>query len=335
VIISVLKFHCSSSEKKMNATDRNLIGQDQPPKNETPKPTTRHSWWAYLLIALGVLTLLDRFGVPTWGVWNVTGMWWPLILIVIGIGLLTRPYSWGRPLTVGLVITAMLVATLWNRNQPAFLSAQTSETISQAITATRAEIQLGTSVGRLEIGANTSGKLIDGTLDLANRNRLEREFGTRGSAQFVRLEAVMNGPSIGLPFFVDGQNSDWKLGLSPNIPLVLRIKTGVGKSEIDLSKLRVTDFTLEGGVGAMRVVMPASGRVMARIESGVGATKIRIPNTMKARVRASSGIGEVRVLGSYERDGDVYTSSGFETASNRLELEIKGGIGQITVESGI
>jgi Cell wall-active antibiotics response 4TMS YvqF/Domain of unknown function (DUF5668) len=318
----------------MNATDRNLIRQDLPPTNEAPKPTTRHNWWAYLLIGLGVLTLLDRFNLPTWGMWNVTGMWWPLILIVIGFGLLTRQYTWGRPLTVGLVIAAMLLAVFWNRSQPAFSTGQSTENISQAITATRAEIQLGTTVGKLEIGANSSGKLIDGTLELGNRNRLEREFGTRGSAQFVRLEAGMNGPNIGLPFFLDSQNSDWKLGLSPNIPLVLRIKTGVGKSEIDLSKLRVTDFTLEGGVGSMSITLPASGRVMARIESGVGSTKIRIPNGMKARIRASSGIGEVRVLGSYERNGDVYTSSGFETASNRLELEIKGGIGQITVDSG-
>jgi hypothetical protein len=318
----------------MNTTDRNLIGQDLPPTNEAPKPKTRHSWWAYLLIGLGVLTLLDRFDVPTWGLWNVTAMLWPLILIVIGVGLLTRPYTWGRPLTVGLVIAAMLVAVFWNRNQPAFRTGQTTETISQAVTATRAEIQLGTTIGRLEIGANTSGKLIDGTLELGNRNRLERKFGTLGSAQFVRLEAVMSGPSIGLPIFMESQNSDWKLGLSPNIPLVLRIKTGVGKSEIDLSKLRVTDFTLEGGVGAMRVTLPATGRVAARIQSGVGATRIGIPNGMKARIRASSGIGEVRVLGSYERNGDVYTSSGFETARNRLELEVEAGIGQVTVESG-
>jgi Domain of unknown function (DUF5668) len=317
----------------MNATDRNLIRQDLPPTNEAPRPKPRHNWWAYLLIALGVMTLLDRFNLPTWSMWNVTGMWWPLILIVIGFGLLTRQYTWGRPLTVGLVIAAMLLAVFWNRSQLAFRMGQSTETISQAITATRAEIQIGTTVGSLKIGESTSGKLIDGTLKLGNRNRLEREFSTRGSAQFVRLEAGTNGPSIGLPYFIDSQNSDWKLGLTPNIPLVLRIKTGVGKSDIDLSKLRVTDFTLEGGVGSMTVTLPATGRVNARIESGVGLTKIRIPNGMKARIRASSGIGEVRVLGIYERNGDVYTSSGFETASNRLELEIKGGIGQITVES--
>ena len=134
----------------MNATDRNLIRQDLPPTNEAPRPKARHSWWPYLLIGLGVLTLLDRFGVPTWGMWNVTGMWWPLVMIVIGVGLLTRSYTWGRPLTVGLVIAAMLVAVFWNRSQPAFFTGQTSETISQAITATRAEIQLGTTVGAME-----------------------------------------------------------------------------------------------------------------------------------------------------------------------------------------
>jgi hypothetical protein len=318
----------------MNATDRSLIQNDLPPTNESPKPKTSHNWWAYLLIGLGVLTLLDRFDVPTWGLWNVTAMLWPLILVVIGVGLLTRPYTWGRPLTVGLVIAAMLLAVFWNRSQPTFRTGQTTETISQTITATRAEIQIGTSIGKLEISASTSGKLIDGTLELGNRNRLEREFTTRGSAQFVRLEAGMNGPSIGLPYFTDSQNSDWKLGLSPNIPLVLRIKTGIGKSEIDLSKLRVTDFTLEGGVGKSNVTLPMRGRVTARIESGIGKTDVRIPNGMSARIRASSGIGSINISGDYQHIGNVYTSRGFETASNRLELEISGGIGQITVESG-
>jgi hypothetical protein len=261
-------------------------------------------------------------------------MWWPLILIVIGIGLLTRQYTWGRPLTIGLVIAAMLVAVFWNRSQPAFRTDQSTENISQAITATRAEIQIGTSIGKLEISASSSGKLIDGTLELGNRNRLEREFSTRGSSQFVRLEAGINGPSVGLPYFTDSQNSDWKLGLTPNIPLVLRIKTGIGKSEIDLSKLRVTDFSLEGGVGKSTVILPARGHVTASIESGIGKTEVRIPSGMKARIRASSGIGSINVNGDYQRDGDVYTSSGFETASNRLELEINGGIGQITVETG-
>ncbi len=289
----------------MNTIDRNLIGQDLPPTNEAPKPKTRHIWWAYLLIALGVLTLLDRFNIPTWGLWNVTAMLWPLVLIVIGVGLLTRPYTWGRPLTVGLVIAAILVAVFWNRNQPAFRTDQSTETINQAITATRAEIQLGTTIGDLEIIANTSGKLIDGTLELGNRNRLERKFGALGSAQFVRLEAVMTGPSIGLPNFLDSRNSNWKLGLTPTIPLVLRIKTGVGKSEIDLSKLRVTDFTLEGGVGDTTVILPAFGRVTARIQSGIGKTVVHIPDGMKTRIRASSGIGSVSVHGDYRRDGDV------------------------------
>ena len=79
----------------MSEADRKLIQADVPPATAAPVLRTRQSWWPYLLIALGVLTLLENVGVRTWSVWNTAAMWWPLVLIVIGVGLLTRPYPWG------------------------------------------------------------------------------------------------------------------------------------------------------------------------------------------------------------------------------------------------
>ena len=187
-------------------------------------------------------------------------------------------------------------------------------------------------MGRLEIGANTSGKLIDGTLELSGRDRLQREVGMRGAAQFVRLEAVTNGSFINLRSLNGRTHLGWKLGLSPKVSLVLRIKTGVGDSNLDLTDLKVTELKLESGVGGTTLTLPSSGVVSARVESGVGKTTVYIPSGMQARVRASSGIGAVRVNGEFTRDGDVYTSSGFETSSNRVELEVQGGVGQVKVE---
>ena len=81
--------------------------------------------------------------------------------------------------------------------------------------------------------------------------------------------------------------------------------------------------------------MPVAGRVTARIEGGVGDTTVNIPNGMEARVSVTTGIGSVEVGGNtYRRDGDVYTSPNFATAANRLELEVRGGIGRIRVNSG-
>ena len=259
-------------------------------------------------------------------------MWWPLVLIVIGVGLLTRPYPWGQRLTLGLAVVAVIVAALWAFTRPVFPGAQTTETVSQPITAARAEIQLGNTVGRLEISANASGKLIDGTLELNGNDRLEREFATRDGAQIVRLEAVTRGIGIGIPNFFNGNTLGWKIGLAPNLPMVLRVDTGVGSANLDLSALKVTKLTVNSGVGQITVTLPRTGKVTALIEGGVGELTIVIPREMQAQIRTSSGIGKVSVSGDYQRSGDVYTSSGYASAVNRVDLEVDGGVGRITIE---
>ena len=316
----------------MSEADRKLIRADVPPATAAPVLRTRQSWWPYLLIALGVLTLLENVGVRTWSVWNTAAMWWPLVLIVIGVGLLTRPYPWGQRLTLGLAVVAVIVAALWAFTRPVFPGAQMTETISQPITAARAEIQLGNTVGRLEISANASGKLIDGTLELNGNDRLEREFATRDGAQIVRLEAVTRGIGIGIPNFFNGNTLGWKIGLAPNLPMVLRVDTGVGSANLDLSALKVTKLTVNSGVGQITVTLPRTGKVTALIEGGVGELTIVIPREMQAQIRTSSGIGKVSVSGDYQRSGDVYTSSGYASAVNRVDLEVDGGVGRITIE---
>jgi hypothetical protein len=37
------------------------------------------------------------------------------------------------------------------------------------------------------------------------------------------------------------------------------------------------------------------------------------------------------VLGNFTQTGNVYLSPGFDTAADRIELQIKAGIGQVTV----
>ncbi len=317
----------------MKATDRTLIQQDVPPVKATQNGNVQRSRWAYILIALGVFFLIEKIGFNTNGIWNAIGAWYPLVLIVLGTDFLTRSYPWGRPLTLALVVITALFMLIWSFNQSAIPQGFRQETVVEAITAARAEIQLTTTVGKLEISANTTGKLIDGKLELNGSDRLEREVSTRNGGQFVRLEAVMKGANIGLPNFLNNRNSSWVVGLAPNVPLVLRIKTGVGSSRLNLRGLRVTDFNLGSGVGQTVVTLPALGRVTARVESGVGETNIFIPRGMESRVRVSNGIGAVQISGDYQRVGDVHTSNGFETAGNRVELEIDGGIGRISVET--
>lgn len=323
----------------MNESKPHLIQKDA--VTSMPKRTNRiGNLWAYILIGFGLLFLLENFGVPTWGVWNALAQGWPLLLIVLGASLLTRNYLWGRSLTFGLSVLALLSLGIWLINQNRFsygdsqsMSGELSlQSINYPIGAARAEIQLSTSVGRLVISPIGSENLLEGKIQLSRNDRLEREAGLREGVQFLRLEAKMNG-SNWMPNPFGSLDSSWIVGLSSKIPLRLNINTGVGSSDLDLSQLKVTNLNIGSGVGQMNVTLPALGKVTASVKGGVGELNIFIPSGMEAKVRASSGLGTVSVRSNYRREGDTYTSAGFEGAVNRVELEVKGGVGRVSVQA--
>jgi hypothetical protein len=119
--------------------------------------------------------------------------------------------------------------------------------------------------------------------------------------------------------------------LNRDVPLDLTVRTGVGQSDLDLSLLKLTDLSINTGVGETTVIMPGSGEVNGVINGGVGELIIQIPDGMAARIDVKTGLGNSQIAGEFERNGDVYMSPGYETAVDRLNLELRAGIGQVTV----
>ena len=63
-------------------------------------------------------------------------------------------------------------------------------------------------------------------------------------------------------------------------------------------------------------------------------TTIVIPDGLKARIHADSGLA-VRVMpDGYRRDGDVYTSPGYDSAEDRVDLTVSQAIGLLEVHRG-
>ncbi len=202
------------------------------------------------------------------------------------------------------------------------------ETVRQPIAAARAEVQISTAIGLLDVSMNRAGQLFDASFELDKNDRLEKEFALRNGTQFIRLE----GKSIRPQLTITPSYALWFVRLAPNIPLKLSVKTGVGASRLDLSDLSISNLDVKSGVGRLTVVLPNSGLVMARIQGGVGEINVLIPSSMKAKIHVKSGLGGARVVGQFIKDNNVYTTEGFTQSSNRTELEIQGGVGGIRIE---
>lgn len=287
-----------------------------------------------ILICLGLIILLGNLGVIGWSVWDVLFRIWPVLLIAIGLDLIIGRRSLPGSVAVVVVTLAIVGAAIWflpaRHERPFRGEFLTSETISQPLgEAESAEIELRAGVAELRLGtAQDKTLLVEGSLDLRNRERVVRDYELKDKKAYYTLRS--RGWRAFGPWGRWGAG-DWDLRLNPEIPMILRVDTGVGESALDLSGLNLTELRINTGVGRTRVTLPGQGRYSAEINGGVGEIEVTIPMGMGYRIRIKKGIADVNLPDDLERQGDLYLSPGYEQAENRVDLEVRGGIGEIDV----
>ena len=262
-----------------------------------------------ILIGLGIVFLLNNMGILDWNVWEVIFRLWPVLLIAAGLDfLLGRRSVWGSLLALVLTL-AILAGALWLFGEGLGIGqALTTEEIVQDIDgATHAKITLEPGIGTLHVHALLgSTNLVEGTIHLDNKGKVIRDFAVEdGVASFV-LESSGDtvGPIVGGPEI----ERVWDLGLNVTVPLDLEIGLGVGKSNLDLTGLTLSDLAVDTAIGQTTVTLPSAGDFQAKIEGAIGQTTIIIPTGLDARIRVDTGLAASQLPDNYQCQDDICTS---------------------------
>ena len=124
----------------------------------------------------------------------------------------------------------------------------------------------------------------------------------------------------------------WNVGLNSSVTYQLNLNAGVGQSNIDLSKLRLSGGEIDGGVGTSDLHLSGRGKYRLIIHGGVGTIKIYVPSGLAVRAEVNGGLGSFNRLPNMEEVGkNVYETPGFSTAENAVTLIIDGGVGSISM----
>jgi len=186
-----------------------------------------------------------------------------------------------------------------------------------------AEIMVTFGAGRLAIGPAAPGMLLDGTYD--GGVRVERAGPGR-----VRLS-----PPAPTSLSWNRAPYTWRVGLTAEIPLRLRVESGAAEGELELSSLRLAELRLRTGASETRVTLPsAAGFTRVDAEGGAAGLRFRVPEGVAARIRSSMAIGSSDIdTARFPRTpaGDAWESPDFAGAANRVEIEFRGGIGTLSV----
>jgi hypothetical protein len=125
----------------------------------------------------------------------------------------------------------------------------------------------------------------------------------------------------------------WKLRLGSDAPLDMTVTLGVGEAMLDLSGLQLTGLEVEAGVSESTIDLSGEWRqgFPVSVEGGVGATTLLLPATTGVRVQAEKGIGEVKTIG-LQQQGEFYVNEAYGQGDVNLEISVEAGIGEIHLQ---
>jgi len=204
-------------------------------------------------------------------------------------------------------------------------AASTAQVLALALEgAADAEVRIAFGAGTLRVGPAASGRLVDGTFD----GGVEATPAGPGRVRLSMPHPASWSWGWGRAPFA------WRVGLTAEVPLRLEVETGASDNELDLASLRLTDLRLRTGAAQSRVTLPAAGVTRVNAEGGAAQMRFRVPAGVAARITSTMAIGTTDVDTSrFPRttDGTAWASPDFDANPNRVEIAVRGGVGQVTI----
>ena len=254
-------------------------------------------FWGTALILFGVLFLLQNQGY----IRNVFALFWPLILILAGVWIVSGVF--------------------W---KPAPGSVETFSIPLGEAKSVRYRFSHGAAQIHISGGAPTGQAIVGSTAVGTNHHsRLEGD----------RLEVkVDTGPSF-IPVLGPADGA-WRYQLTGDVPVSLTIEAGASTFDVDLQDVQASNIELNVGASSFHVTLPARGVSRLEIESGAANFDLRVPEGTAARLSSVEGFTSLNVDRDRfpQLDSGVYQSADFDNSPNRTEIRVRSGMVSVTMK---
>ena len=209
----------------------------------------RELFWPFMLIVIGVILLLQQFGIWEFS-WARLWRLWPLLLILIGLDIILSRSRVGSVIFL-ILATALVVLVILFVPGPLGgarpTEHQTLDYPARGLDA--ASIYLDVGVGQLEMyPLEDSGKLFKADVSYNKaRTRVTSDVEVVDDEATVRLETASVG---GWTPFGNQSDNMWEVGLNTSVPLILHVSGGVNKTSLDLDGMVFLDTLLLGSMAS-------------------------------------------------------------------------------------
>jgi hypothetical protein len=290
---------------------------------------------ALLLITIGGLLLASNL-LPEWDVWPFMSRYWPVILIIWGLGklwdVLRAPAApgaapgrggGGAALVLVLLLCFFAIAATRGRGFSRFSRIVHEAQSVEAQGAESVGVSIEMPAGELRISGGAA-KLLDANFDYsAAEGKPEISYDTSGKDRQLTLRQ-QGSRRLGREF------NHWDLRMDGDKIRSLRIEMGAGRSDLRLGGMRLNRVSVEMGAGECLADLTGDWKQDAdiQIHGGAGSATIRLPKDVGVRARASGALGSIDVRGLH-RDGGYYVNDSYGKSPVTINLDVEGAVGEI------
>lgn len=276
---------------------------------------------ALLLLALGVVLLLNTTGVIRPTIWLDLVRYWPVLLILLGTNMILGRR---RPLICTAVVALILAGTVFvaymdnrQRENDDLWVVSYSPPVSDT---ERLQLDIEIIGGVVFLMADHGGEERPRLL-MADFNDSRASVVERRSGGLTRIDLAVEDLAV-----LTGA-VQWDLAVSTDVAVSIDIDAGASDVALDLNRLDVERLDIGAAASNIRVWLPAdAGTTDVVIGAGAVGIRLVVPERVAARIMVTDS-----VLSSVDIDtdrfpkiGEVHSSPDYYASENRVSIDVSG-----------
>jgi hypothetical protein len=282
---------------------------------------------AIILIAVGVLLLLQTTGVVAWDVWASLWRFWPVILIVIGINILLGRRAPAVAAAIALLLLGGVIA-----------GAIVMHSTGVGRVASAEDVPLGSTKAANVSVKFGAGDLTIAALPIQSPLLMQGAFNTPGGAAQVTTSSAGDHTSVRVRspnarWFGSTASAQWQITLNQAVQIALELDAGAADLNLDLRDLKVTALDIDVGASDLELILPAyAGHLTMNVNAGASDITLTVPDGVAARVTRTSGVASFTVdTQRFPQSGNRYESPDFASATNRADIQMTVGAASVRI----
>lgn len=300
--------------------------------------------WGIILLAVGVLLLLNNFNLMNFSIdWHVLGSMWPLILIIVGLNSLSKNTGWNPWIFSGLIaitFSILIYQVVDFSGKPMWGDGTVQSDMDEDASLNRQSFTLpvdsNVSTARLYFEGAAAKFILNDTTE----NLISAETQTTGAEYSLTKNLNDSVDDVRMRLNKTKfhyKNGNWdnevRMKLNPNTHWSFDMDIGAGAVEFDLSPYAVKKMQLNAGAAAIDLKLsnklPES---TYEINAGASGITISIPKGARCRLNLDAVLSSKELEGFTSKADNIYETDDFNSSTgNIIIIDLDAGMSEVKI----